>query len=435
MPDVPRASCCCRVVVIVSSSALICLAILTHTLFTKPILQIEQTQTTYESAINDISDVNVRPYSNYTCVGDLAGVWKGKRLIQKIRCSFHNVCYNLDRDDKTLVYFAKSTDRNASHVPTSFEHNFVQMKVLREAIPVDKAVFQHEAFILIVLYRCANFGHVLRDILFYVYSLQQLDSIADPFDTQILSLPHMACIRTLADMLATVSRKAVLSFRTKFWSKLLAGVHGENTRKPTWMCFDKLLTGTGPHDVGKFFPRHQDYYILQYPYRNHIVKNLLGPDCPDVACGRALPRCNHIVFLRKKLFMKPDRRGRVGTGPGILNTYQLQQHTKKLHPDYDVSSLDLSRLSFKSQVELMIQTAVLFSHGGGGSFVALFLPPGSSFAFMAKLEGEFLYYRNLTWITTYRLPDVAYGAGLTLDVGIADHIVQTALNGSSSCML
>ena len=38
---------------------------------------------------------------------------------------------------------------------------------------------------------------------------------------------------------------------------------------------------------------------------------------------------------------------------------------------HDVKRLDLADFSFKDQAALMMQTAVLFSHAGGGSMVGL----------------------------------------------------------------
>lgn len=138
---------------------------------------------------------------------------------------------------------------------------------------------------------------------------------------------------------------------------------------------------------------------LFHGYHLQLLCNTLGPTaCSDNVCGSVEPP-KRILILKKKLCTVCI----MSTGAGIANTGELQNYLKVRFPKYVIDVAEMSSMSSKDQLSLITQSSVMFSHGGGGVFGAIFLPQGALLAMKVAINSEFRFFLVLSWFTSCRL--------------------------------
>jgi len=347
-------------------------------------------------------------YSNHDCRGTPISGYYG--VHPNRTCRFQDVCYDLSSNKGNLLYFhngtfdtdvPKSLDLRAFSGPGNGPVN-LEVQLVPKRIPDQVAVFRNPVAVLSQPFGSENFGHTLADSMYGVYFMQWLFRIADPLHSQLLTLSscdsfsddgmdRSVCKKMMPKMYAAISRLPVLQLD-------LLQTHDDLIDAPLngshLLCFRTLLVSPGANSFrawGMGWALGRPH--LYWDFRRQMVQNMLGPHCPDVACGSVAPAMSRIIVLVKTGVNRAD--SPYTTGPGIQNSTGIQEHLASRFPKYIVECVDAARFSMKDQISMMTQTAVLFSHAGGGGFVSLFLPHGATLALRHSI-----YYWELTFFKT-----------------------------------
>lgn len=374
-------------------------------------------------------------------------------------CRFRDVCYNLTSDLPMLLYFHNGSAKpegqlpsrqwlgkagrnsfrrlhvlqNDMDVPTSLDLRPASMKnvngpvpmnidLIPEHIPHQAVYFRNPVAVLFQPFGAENFGHQLADNMYAIYVMLRTFGIADSFNAQLLTLAscdsfsddgmdRSICKKLMPKMYSALSRYPVLQLHMS--DSLLADAvstvqhhkGGLNTmpgEESSLMCFRTLLVSPGANSFRMWgHPSARPHFF--WDFRLQLVRNVLGPSCADPACGSSVTVPMHILISVKS--WKNRAKSKYSSGHGLENVDALREHLRAQFPKYRVESADLATMSFQDQISLLTQTAFLFSHGGGGSFGALFLPRMGTLAVApSRAAASELSWMNTLWFFICRLP-------------------------------
>lgn len=356
-------------------------------------------------------------YSTHECQGDYPVSYGSD--VHNTSCRFRNVCFPMAMDAKSLIYFQDSQIginhkelQSLDMRPISNGANeAVRLPIhfLSGPIPQGASFWPVPITVLFQPFGSENFGHQLGDNMFAVYSMQQLFQIADPYNSQLIMMDRCdrpeadgqfrtACHGMMSKMYKALSRHPVLQLRAADLMR-----HGTSTTK--LMCFHTLIAGSGAHSYRS--PKVQQLSGTFFNFRSFLITNAVGP-CTTVACND-IPTGRTTIIISKKSSWNPR-----GMGPGIQNVAEIQLYLSRVFPESDVLVRDFATLSFGEQLALAKQTKIMFSHPGGGSFTALFLPPGATLAISSHntrtmmtaanldfLHLELRFWQSLSWLTLH----------------------------------
>ena len=209
-----------------------------------------------------------------------------------------------------------------------------------------------------------NFGHNLLDVMFpaYVGMLEHQEHSEQP---DLFALNY--------EQAKSFGGWLELMFNNTFdLEQLLASKKEEGL-----VCFKKVIVGS-PFGVTRSppnkyyskerckFTEEQNGFVAgrsthMWMFRNHVLNKILN------SSSETLPSKHQIT-----IFQKSGRRG-------VTNSEQLASELKRVYePEVRVVLSRPDLLSAREQMELLLNTTVLFSPCGAVSMTAVFLPPGAT---------------------------------------------------------
>ncbi len=302
------------------------------------------------------------PYSSLWCHGD-NGV---SAAVHQRTCLLQNICYVRDSSTSRWVFYYNSSSptfnffegRKRSVLPVG--HVLVNLQAYQEGLErywvpdlsndtVPNDLFHlTEVNMLFHMFWPENFGHMLVDDVMAAYWALSMFSI-NTQDVQLIGSimcdgifigsDLARCERFYAQVLPSFSRHPLVS--------LPALVGNKST-----MCFKRLVVGIGMRTMRDHNP------ALRQQFREQVLVNL----------GRnpySAPPKDLIVFLLKKGRRAP------------LNTEEAFNHIRTSFPEVTCELVNVTDMTFREQVFLMLRTTVLITPCGGMSLIALFLNPGA----------------------------------------------------------
>jgi hypothetical protein len=256
-----------------------------------------------------------------------------------------------------------------------------------------------------------NVGHLLWDDFLPIYTLLSVFGRADLISRQSLTLSPDKLLLLRVDTLPLLygtcemrrkkGKKCADNFE-KFLPLLGVDPRTFTTLKttnfqplssngPTWICARNamaglgMLTDHGLKDHGWFMPKETHAVqntakgALLFQFRNAMVQNLGLP--------LELPRQNAAFRIVMSAHSSGDPTRDV-------DFFNQENALKRALPTVSIHHAELSKMTMREQVELVVQTHIFVSTCGGGSMTATFLPRGATLILYYDEQGGYDFANN-----------------------------------------
>ncbi|CAF1155690.1 unnamed protein product [Adineta ricciae] len=331
-----------------------------------------------EIAISYLGFNGRQTFSKAICSGDENDIsaWKDRL------CVFSSICYNkitnrfdyfrLNQSKPKPVFYDKSYRMLFRFGVTNADIPFLTLTVggdtawtplvVNESYPTENFTRLHQLHSLTkTRFASSNIGHGLwEDLGSISYSLDRMNIIDRNLvimhmnrmdNTSLFRMYHKYIIRALTDHPMVQFETYMSSFNTKY------------------VCFDRLIVG-GELSV---FPRTQvkEYHgreIIYYNWRSKIIQNNgFNPNF--------VPKKHHIIItnktesIYKRVGMKRHR--------AIANLEEVANFLQDTYPNISSEVIEWQYISFDKQIEMLLNTTILITPGGGVSLTLPLLPHGA----------------------------------------------------------
>ena len=349
--------------------------------------------------------------STHRCVGDYGyvhpsfhrnhpnvDVWKD---YSQVSCSLQNVCIRADQTGNffpdevvTLLYYL-GDDRN-SPFPPNFRTGRLKFDASNAHVhirTVNKYFPQIEPDVKILSglfsdWCTYNLGHYLLEAIFPHYVMNLKFGFGERYDFQLVSTNPVHPKSMDFSFGESFSKHRITSLQTLAKQK--------NVSNHT-LCFANL-------NIGMIVSlRTQMYADTTFSYQQYLLKNMGYPLKKKSAGNR--------VVMGSKGGINPG----VNEHVGGRHFYNPQEMNKTLNDRFSNFRLEeFATLPAREQIELMQDTAVFVTPGGGISFIGMFLPIGSViitldyYDYGLNISQPFAtenhFWNNCNWIKVWRYP-------------------------------
>ncbi|KAF3906535.1 hypothetical protein ABW20_dc0107520 [Dactylellina cionopaga] len=227
-----------------------------------------------------------------------------------------------------------------------------------------------------------NYWHTLMEIISYYFSIDALQMAINPKTGQpYMSAEDVSKIQVL--ILDNHKNKHYWDMWGYFSDNPIRHIKEWAAEKNTPHCIDNLILplpgASNPFWQGDWEPRDCERSLLAETVRSRVLNRLQIPTARDFRSPL------NVTFMTRK--SASSRR--------LTNLDELTQKLTAAYPGINLNFIDMSKYTFREQLNIIVQTDVLVGVHGAGHTHAFFLPSQSSVVEILPEDFKHRGFRNL----------------------------------------